>query len=187
MLFERRCPACGRHSRFACSLCWSRLTPDHSAAPGLFVYDQACRELILAAKNRGRRDLLRPFGRALADHLAERLDPEVPWLVTWVPCSRRGRQARGFDQGRILARTVAAGLDVNARQLLRRIDPAAQTGRSREQRLVGPAFRARRPATGHIVVVDDVTTTGASLRGAVAALETAGAQRVVPAALASVP
>ncbi len=151
------------------------------------MYDQACRELILAAKNHGRSDLLRPFGRVLADHLAERLDPELPWVVTWVPCSSRGRQARGFDQGRILARVVAARLGCNARPLLRRIDPAAQKGRSREQRLVGPAFRARRPGTGYIVLVDDVTTTGASLRGATAALESAGARLVIPAALASVP
>jgi predicted amidophosphoribosyltransferase len=153
----------------------------------VFVYDQACRELVLAAKNHGRRDLLRPFGRALADQLATRLDPEAPWEVTWVPCSATGRHARGFDQGRILARVVAAHLGLEFSPLLRRVDAVAQTGRSREQRLVGPRFRARRPATGFVVLVDDVTTTGATLRSAAAALESAGARQVVPAAIASVP
>jgi predicted amidophosphoribosyltransferase len=63
-----------------------------------------------------------------------------------------------------------------------------QTGRSRAQRLVGVALRARSmsgPST--VLVVDDVVTTGATMRMAQQALTTAGAMRVVCIAVAATP
>ena len=196
MLFERRCPACGRRCRFVCEACWSCLQPDPTTGPGLFVYDHVYRELILAAKNRGRRDLLRPLGRALADHLATGGieapvapgDPATsPWVVTWVPCSREGRRTRGYDQGRVLARVVASRLGLVCHRTLWRADEEPQTGRDRRQRLAGPTLDVRRaPVPRRLILIDDVTTTGSSLRAASERLRAAGALDVVTAALAAV-
>ncbi len=63
-----------------------------------------------------------------------------------------------------------------------------QTGKSREQRLVGRQLIARqmlRPIS--VLVIDDVVTTGATLRDARLALEGAGAKWVVCAAVAATP
>jgi predicted amidophosphoribosyltransferase len=62
-----------------------------------------------------------------------------------------------------------------------------QTGRSRRERLTGPAFVARRRVRGAVLVVDDVVTTGATLRAAEAALQQAGARAVHCLAAAATP
>ena len=80
----------------------------------LFRYDGTGREIVTTLKYRGGRRLVGPLGRALASLVTE-VDAEV---VTWVPASRSGRRERGFDQGRLLARSVARASGRRARCLL---------------------------------------------------------------------
>lgn len=126
------------------------------------------------------------YGRAtsvvteLADALAEIAPPSD--LVTWVPCSPSRRRQRGFDQSELLARAVAGRLGVRARRLLRRVDDDAQTARDLSARLEGPDFvsvgrRLRFSPT--VLLVDDVLTTGATLRSAAAVVRDRGGARVV--------
>ena len=83
---------------------------------------------------------------------------------------------------------MGRSLGVPVRKLLVRETIGHQTGQSRESRLVGVSLRARSlntPTT--ILVVDDVVTTGATMRIAQRALYEAGAIRVICAAVASTP
>lgn len=114
----------------------------------------------------------------------------VPFdVVTWAPTSSRRRRRRGYDQSELLARAVARRLGLPCRRLLFRDRSRHQTGRSRQERLDhGPVFTARpmrRP--GRILVIDDVVTTGSTLRAAGHALELAGAAKVVLFAAAATP
>ena len=134
----------------------------------------------------------RAVAALFAERLLKRLQaiPEVGRIevVTWIPTTRERRMARGHDQAETLARILGRTLGVPVRKLLERETVGHQTGHSRKQRLVGVALHARSmsvPCT--VLVVDDVVTTGATMRMAKQALYLAGAARVVCIAVAATP
>ncbi|MEZ5243882.1 MAG: phosphoribosyltransferase family protein [Acidimicrobiales bacterium] len=132
-------------------------------------------------------DLVRElkYGRAttVVTELAEAMVAVAPSadLVSWVPASPARRRQRGFDQGELLARAVARRLGMPVRRALRRVDDEPQTSRGREGRLLGPRFGAagRRMRFGPtVLLIDDVVTTGSTLRAAAAVLRDHGAGQV---------
>ena len=105
-----------------------------------------------------------------------------PPVATWVPTTARRLRERGCDHGRLLAEEVARALGWPAVALLGRVrDTPAQAKLetlARRRNLEG-AFAATVPPPAHVVVVDDVFTTGATASEAARALKAAGAGRVV--------
>jgi len=81
---------------------------------------------------------------------------------------------------------VARRLDRPCRPLLRRRPGPAQTALDRAGR-AATAYDPRRRADGTVLLVDDVCTTGASVRAAAAALRAAGASGVAAAVVARTP
>jgi predicted amidophosphoribosyltransferase len=152
----------------------------------LIAYQGTGAVLVQRLKYANHRDAL----GMLAGGLAELIEPERPAALTWVPASLAHRRDRGFDQGELLARAVARCLPgVRARRLLDRGPGAPQTGRDRAERLAGPNLhphRGRR-VVGTVVVLDDVRTTGASLRAAADVIRSGGADRIVAATIAVTP
>jgi ComF family protein len=197
-VFADRCAGCNRSGSDLCDACRFSLASARSVrleggVLAALPYDGVARRSILALKFRNRRSVARHLGRMMVDRLVQaglagpgrtgRID-----LVTWAPTSARRANARGYDQAELLARVVAAELGVPCRRLLYRSHGLPQAGQTREQRLVGPAFRARRPRAGlRVLVVDDVVTTGASLRAAESELLSAGVTSVVLLAVAAAP
>ena len=145
-------------------------------------FDGDLRRSVIALKYRGRRRTARTLARLMVP-----LVPTDCSLVTWAPTSPSRRRARGYDQAELLARHLAAATRQRWSCALRRLDPAGQTGRSRAERLRGPSFVASASVAGAgVVLVDDVVTTGATLRDASRALLEAGAARVVCVCVAGV-
>ena len=137
-------------------------------------YDDDVRHAVTSLKNRGERALV----SVLADGLAA-LVPDVDGLVvTWAPTGSRRRRARGYDQAELLARAVARRRGLPVAGLLRRLPGPAQAGRSASDRWGNPTYAARRGARGPVLLVDDVSTTGATLSAAATALRRAGATEV---------
>jgi ComF family protein len=192
MIFTTRCAGCEAPGAPICRTC--RFALVSRARP------EAPDDVVVAAPFSGRvRDVLLGFKyrnrRAVAGHLAGLLVNRLVAagrpvdIVTWAPTSRRRRRERGFDQAELVARHVARQLGVPARRLLERTDAdGPQTGRDRRARLHAPMFRAHpHVPRARILLIDDVVTTGATLRAATAELEQAGAIGVVAAAFASTP
>ncbi len=211
MFFPRRCPVCGRVDRAVCPTCAAELVAKRPAPArlrglrvdcgvdrlrALWAYGPEARSVILALKNGARGDLAPDLAHQLTAQFVPggRSRPPLasgdglsrPEMVIWVPASGRGRRRRGYDQGRLLARAVAARLGVPARPLLVRADGGGGADRGRAARLAGPRLRARSRPPSHCLLVDDVVTTGASMAAASVALRRAGAVRVDAAALAVV-
>ena len=151
----------------------------------LVDYVGPARELVARLKYRNDRAAL----GWLADNMAELLRPPAGVVVTWMPTTGPRRRQRGFDQAELLARAVARRWRVPAVGLLRRHGAVAQTGRSRVERTEGFAVETRRrlPEPGLVVLVDDVVTTGTTLRCGAAALRGAGAVWIAGLAAARTP
>lgn len=105
-------------------------------------------------------------------------------LVVPMPLSPQRLAERGFNQALLLARALA-GAKTDARLLLRVRHTPAQAALDRQERLgnVKGAFaveplRAAAMRGQHVVMIDDVMTSGASLSTAAAVLRQAGAASV---------
>lgn len=192
-LFPPQCPGCGRRGSAVCAACSASLAPAFAAAPppgvdawvSAFVYRGVARELVARVKYRNQRVGL-PF-LAVAVAREVRRAAFAFDAITWVPASGARRSARGYDHGALLARAVARELRAPCVALLTRQGDDAQTGRTSRERRGGPGVGATGRVPARLLLVDDVATTGASLRAAALALRGAGAQAVVAATAARTP
>jgi predicted amidophosphoribosyltransferase len=197
LLAPSRCLACrARTSRFFCERCVGELRPvppgcGRCAAPAgrahacwppdapvdathaVYDYRGPIAAAIVTAKLAGARSAWPELGRVLADHL-RRAQPPIE-IVTWVTTPAVRVRRRGIDHARVLAQAVGLALDVPTLRLL----AARPDGPDRDR------YRCRRQLPGsHVLLVDDVLTTGATAARAAAALRAAGADRVELAVLA---
>ncbi|NNE73821.1 MAG: ComF family protein [Acidimicrobiales bacterium] len=187
-LFDQRCVGCGVENSGAaggvCAACLRNLRPPLPIPPiaglascqAIFDYEGVGRAMVRALKFDNRRAAVAEMGRALAASL-----PPDTALVTWAPTTAARRRHRGYDQAHMLAVAVGRSARLPVIPTLARAAGAAQTGRSRAERRQGPRFIVRERAIGGlpelgsapIVIVDDVITTGSTLRNAGRVLSTA--------------
>jgi ComF family protein len=183
---DARCPGCAG-SRGALAACVAAAwfegpVPDlvhrfKYPAPGLAGLDPAASAVL----------------RALVREAAGRAPGAAPALVVPVPLHVRRLRARGFNPALELARSLARAhrLPLDACALRRLRDTPSQTGldRSARRRNVRGAFAARPAwrAPARVWLVDDVVTTGSTLRAAARALRGAGARQVVAVCAARTP
>lgn len=190
LLLPPRC-GCGVLGNAPCTRCWESVrhqsraldVPVLTAAWAAIPYHGAGNQLVASYKT-GNRTLLRWAATVVADLVPAGVIAERP-LVTWIPASRSGRRTRGRDQGRELAVGVGRLLGLAAVRTLGRVGDESQTGTGRAARLAGPTLVATRSMAGQpVLVVDDVVTTGSSMRRAAEVLHAAGAGSVWGVALA---
>jgi predicted amidophosphoribosyltransferase len=195
------CAACGAPGRALCRDCAAELpssaheTCPDPCPPGLVPvraageYAGAVRALVVAHKERRRLALAGPLGGMLAtavERVVLDLAPDRPgpvWLVP-VPSRRAVVAARGHDPLTRMSRASAAvlrdrGMATRLLPLLHQVSrPLDQSGLSadaRRENLFGRfGVRGVPVPPGQLVLVDDVVTTGATLREAQRALEVAG-------------
>jgi predicted amidophosphoribosyltransferase len=174
---EPRCPRCALPA--PCRPCPAAGAAFHAAFAPL-AHDGPARSLVAALKFRGHL----PVVDLMAAQIAATAPVELlaaPAVLVPVPAAAGRRRARGFDQAEQLARALARRTGLPRHTALRRHGSGVrQVGASRATRLAPDRLNvvATGQAPAHPVLVDDVHTTGATLRACAAALRSAGAQRI---------
>ena len=206
LLFPARCPRCRAvlpPQKLLCAGCEAKLYREavlrgftictareerSLTAAAVWDYDGAGRAMIHRYKFDGGIDARDALGAAMACLAEEKLGTDFD-LVTSVPSPPRRKKDLGFDHAGELAKRTARELKLPYLPTLqRREDVEVQHKLRRRERLVNlkDAFTAVEDVQGkRILLVDDVVTTGATLRECTLALYDAGAARVEAVCAAS--
>lgn len=193
ILFPVFCLGCGREGELVCGSCFQTIdtkgllghfhlaiTPYHEdwligKIVREFKYNYVEEMSVVIEK------LVREFVVKHGDYFLN-IDGVVP-----VPLHKKRRVERGFNQSEFLAQVVGRMINKPVMEALKRERNTKHQARlGREERLINvkEAFTALRQITGRILLVDDVYTTGSTMRECADTLLEAGANKVFGFSLA---
>ncbi len=181
------CDICGKYlceGEDICTECRQQ-APPFSIARSVGPYEGEYRIAVKVFKFLGRRYLCWKIGGAMADVVKN--EPRF-WpldIISPVPISNQSLCDRGFDQTEVLAARIARSLKVvNGKNLLERVKETSHqrelSREDREKNLLN-AFRVKDPRkvyNKNVLLVDDVYTTGSTVRECTRVLLEAGASKV---------
>lgn len=184
------CPCCGRAvvRPGYCAQCRDRSSSPLTALRSWAVFTGPLRNAIHCLKYKGNVSL----GEALAYPLIELLK-HLNWpvdFVTAVPLGVARQAERGYNQANLLARPLALSVKrpfyPQALVKTRETRPQVGLNAAERQANVAQAFGSveKLASDRHVLVLDDVTTTGATLEACALALRRAGAREVYGLTLA---
>jgi ComF family protein len=151
-------------------------------------YQGKMKETLHRFKYHGRKSLAEPLAALLYKKIiSQSWVSSVSFLVP-VPLSRQRFLERGYNQASLLAAALAGKIGLPVKEMLERVrDTKSQTGLSRKRRAenLSGAFRCLQkiPERSHILLVDDVLTSGATAHEAAKTLKGSGAGRISVAVL----
>ncbi|MGB8359747.1 MAG: ComF family protein [Bacteroidales bacterium] len=171
---------------------WGRCLVERAAAFSVYNRGSRIRKLIHALKYSGRKDIGKMLGELYGNILSESgfmLDIDI---IVPVPLHPARQRKRGYNQSEYIAYGLAEATKVTVKNnIIRRIEQTGtQTKRGRYERWenVKGLFFVPEPqevSGKHILVVDDVITTGSTMEACVNALHEAGEVKVSIVALAA--
>jgi len=178
------CTRCGlplpAQPEAACGVCLNKPPAWDEVVAGL-RYQSPADQLVCQFKYNRNLACGQVLGRNLLDAINCR-GGRLPQAIVPVPLHRHRLFARTFNQAHMLARQLgqALAIPVNHTVLTRTRKTSAQFGLDALQRRknIRGAFTCRRHGLKHVAIVDDVMTTGTTLRECTMSLKRAGAESV---------
>ncbi|MCZ4224385.1 ComF family protein [Pedobacter rhodius] len=170
---------------------WGRLPLNAAMAMLYFRKGAKVQNLIHNLKYNNKTDVGVMLGNLLGERLKASPLYENVDLIVPVPLHQKKLRSRGYNQSTFIAAGASEKMDINFSEaiLIRNIATETQTKKSRYNRYenMKAVFKIQNPGKikdKHILLIDDVVTTGATLEACASALLDSGASKVSLAALA---
>lgn len=184
------CLRCGRHKIGIGDYCdeCSEQSLHFDEARSAVNYDGNAKRLIYRLKYGNAKYLANTLSQYLLDVLL--LSDWQAECITYVPMHKSRQRKRGYNQAELLARALAERIDLPCKNLLEKsVKTPNQAKLNRAARLenLKDSFSAIVTPPDHVILVDDVMTTGSTADECSRVLKRAGAKVVYVLTFASVP
>ena len=168
-------------------------TQEQNGVISLFRYkDQLIRQMIWLLKYKGDKHVAKLFATILHDHLIEELADEIIFssgvkcVIVPLPLSKKRKRERGFNQMELITNELQklGDISIDTHILVRIKHTKPQTSLSNKAervRNVKGVFDVQNQSNiknTHLILIDDVFTTGSTLKEASRTLKEAGAYKV---------
>ncbi|MBU1091931.1 ComF family protein [Patescibacteria group bacterium] len=206
-LFPEKCFGCGKEKEILCATCQRHLPRscenDEKIISAVSYQSQAIKKAIRALKYRGAKRVAKPLAELLVEPLREKLPKpnyrgSTSIVIVPIPLHKKRLRKRGFNQAELIAKHLSENLSRSAGMsvtminnvLYRNLYTVPQVEiKNREKRLknLKNAFSVKNSESiknKTILLVDDVSTTGATINEAKKVLLKAGAKEVIGAVVA---
>lgn len=173
------CHACGRPASRSRTCPECRRSSHIRSLRACVDYGGVTKELVKQLKFTG----AQAAAQLMATQMTQQLDKSQGGILVPVPTATTRVRQRGYDQAHLLTKAISRQTSLPMARLLARHGQTRQVGASRDQRKIqlAQAFDVMRPSLAkdaHIILIDDVATTGATLEMAAMSLNAVGAARV---------
>lgn len=198
-LFPQKCIGCGKKNEILCEEClkridWPSLIKENNIFSASDYNDEIIKKAIWMLKYRGIKGLAEPLAELMFRRLWPKID-KTDWLIAPIPISPKSLKKRGFNQAELIGQEFAKKIqtsDVDAKNIgcltnvLYKIKetPSQVSIKNRKERLsnLKGSFSVKNPElikNKNIILIDDVSTTGATLAEARKILKSSGAKKVI--------
>ncbi len=175
-----------------CSICLDRINteglckdclkkqPFYTRLYSPYVYDTKIKELILKFKSGNNQYMKEYFAQIALDNIPVEILNKCS-LITNVPCSTYKLKKRGYDQAQLIAKTISKKTLIPYKNTLARLNSektALLNKKNRQQTVEERYIFCTNVFNETILLIDDVCTTGTTLRYCSQQLKKAGAKEV---------
>jgi competence protein ComFC len=187
LLFPSKCFGCGKENEILCPECLKRidyptLLKSNSILAATDYNDELAKKAIWLLKYRGIKQIAELLAELIRQRILEKIKIKNPVFIP-IPLSSKRLRERGFNQSELIAKYLSDTIMTNV--LYKKIHTESQVlVKDREKRLnnIKGSFgvqNAELIKDKNIILIDDVSTTGATIAEAKRVLREAGAKNIV--------
>jgi ComF family protein len=179
---QNRCIKCSRNNPLGltCRACLSKTSPEY--AWSRFAYTRGSKKLIQQYKYHDAASLKSFFADETYKIVAE-INNLDKYHLQAIPIHKNKRRYRGYNQAELVAKEINSKYKVPLTDSLVRVEASISQAqsRSKHQREINirGAFKIKGRPPSHVILLDDVITTGSTMREAAKILKKAGCRSIV--------